>query len=131
MAEWSKEKYRRKLKKLLARSTVAYSATPTSQLPEVVAVEGDAPNHAESVQELEQQAGEDLMPFAMELDPSSSQVPQSSTERAEEPHFDAYVAALQLQDCDNNQQDVEDSDYESDYFSVYINFRNTSDLLTI
>ena len=52
----------------------------------------------------------------MELEPSSSQVPQSTTERAEEPHFDAYVAALQLQDCDDDQQD-EDSDYESDYFS--------------
>ena len=40
VAEWLKEKNRRKLKKLPAISTVASSATP-AQLPEVVAVEGD------------------------------------------------------------------------------------------
>ena len=33
-----------------------------------------------------------------------------------EPNVDAYVAALQLE-CDEKSHNMEDSDYESDYFS--------------
>ena len=54
------------------------------------------------------------MPPSMEMGLCS---PQSESETAQEPNFDAYVAALQLQDCDKNQPNMEDSDYESDYFS--------------
>lgn len=45
--------------------------------------------------------------------------PCTSTQSPEEPNFDAYVAALQLQDCDDSgsQHNNEDSDYKSDYFS--------------
>ena len=40
----------------------------------------------------------------------------SLPENAEEPNFDAYVAALQFQDCDDCQPNMGDCDYESDYF---------------
>ena len=43
-------------------------------------------------------------------------VPQS----VEEPNFDAHVAAIQLQDCDDNQRGhiMEDSDYEYEYYTI-------------
>ncbi|KAL9977753.1 hypothetical protein ACROYT_G015193 [Oculina patagonica] len=112
VAEWLKEKDRRKLKRLPPISTVASSSsaitTPAATLvPEVIEV--DLP------QENEQEDQE--MPSSLEPDdPPSLHVLQSADL---EPNFDAYVAALELQDCDEDQiaPNMEDSDYESDYFS--------------
>lgn len=107
VAGWLKEKNRRKLKKLPAISTVASSSANTTaqSVPEVVLIDPDAPEAAPD-------QGPDDAPAAMEIDPCSSHVP----EVVEEPNFDAYVAALKLQDCDDV-DNTEDSNYESDYFS--------------
>ena len=114
VAEWLKEKDRRKLKRLPPISTVASSSsaitTPAATLvPEVIEVDRLRQENDQEDQEL---------PSSMEPDgPPSLHVPQSAD--LEEPNFDAYVAALELQDCDEDQSapNMEDSDYESDYFS--------------
>lgn len=116
VAEWLKEKDRRKLKRLPPISTVASTSsaitTPAATLvPEVIEVD-----------RLSQENEDDPeLPSSVEPDcedPQSLHIPQSAD--LEEPNFDAYVAALQLQeDCDEDQRapSMEDSDYESDYFS--------------
>ena len=83
--------------------------TTTQLTPEAVAVEDDLP-HQVHTEEHDQE--DQVMPSSLDPDPCSSQL-----ERTQEPNFDAYVAALQLQDCNDNHSDMEDSDYESDYFS--------------
>jgi len=116
VAEWLNEKERRKLKRLPPISTVASSSsaitTPAATLvPEVIEVHVDRLR-----QEYEQEDHE--LPSSMEPDdPPSLHVPQSAD--LEEPNFDVYVAALELQDCDEDQStpNMEDSDYESDYLS--------------
>lgn len=97
VAEWLKEKNRRKLKKLPAISTVASSSAKTTghSLPEVVPVEPDAPEGAPD-------QGPDDIPAAMEF----SHVP----EVVEDANFDAFTAALRLQDC-NDVDNTENSDY--------------------
>lgn len=113
VVEWLKEKDRRKLKRLPPISTVTSTSVPrmtTTQLtPEAVAVEDDLP-HQVHTEEHDQE--DQVMPSSLDPEPCSSQL-----ESAQEPNFDAYVAALQLQDCNDNQSNMEDSDYESDYFS--------------
>jgi len=114
VAEWLKEKERRKLKRLPPISTVASSSsaitTPAATLvPEVIEVDRLRQEYEQEDQEL---------PSSMEPDyPPSLHVPQSAD--LEEPNFDVYVAALKLQDCDEDQSapNMEDSDYESDYLS--------------
>lgn len=98
VAEWLKEKNRRKLKRPPAISTVAASsaANTAQSMPEIV--ETDPPQDAEADVEEQLAQEEDLAPSPME------------------PNYDAYVPALQLQDCDDSHS-VQDSDYESDYFS--------------
>ena len=111
VVEWLKEKDRRKLKRLPPISTVTSTSVPrmtTTQLtPE--AIEDDLP-HQVHTEEHDQE--DQVMPSSLDPDPCSSQL-----ESAQEPNFDAYVAALQLQDCNENHSDMEDSDYKSDYFS--------------
>ena len=93
-----KEKDRRKLKKL-----PPISATVTSSsLPSTAAV----PDHPPPIYEA---TPHDLdLPSSMEVDDSQS--------IDSEPNIDAYVAALQLK-CNEKSHSMEDSDYESDYFS--------------
>ena len=107
--EWLKEKDRRKLKRLPPISTNASttSTTPIStshSMTDQVTVDED----------------EDDLPLLGSEDadhtmPSSSG--SSLPEHAQEPNYDAYVAALQLQDCDDYHSHMGDSDYESDFFS--------------
>ena len=98
VAEWLKEKDRRKLKKLPPISATVAS----SSLPSTTAV----PDHPPP---LDEATPHDLdLPSSMEVDD-----PQSINS---EPNVDAYVAALQLE-CDEKSHNMEDSDYESDYFS--------------
>lgn len=109
--EWLNKKDRGKLQSLPI-STVTSTSVPgiTNQLtPEVVAVEDDLPHQVHTE---EQDQEDQVMPSSLDPDPCSSRL-----ESAQEPNFDAYVAALQLQDCNDDQSNMEDSDYESDYFS--------------
>ena len=98
VAEGLKEKDRRKLKKLPPISATVAS----SSLPSTAAV----PEHPPP---LDKATPHDLdLPSSMEVDDSQS--------INSEPDVDAYVAALQLE-CDEKSHNMEDSDYESDYFS--------------
>lgn len=98
VAEWLKEKDRRKLKKLSP-----ISATVTSSCwPSTAAV----PEHPPP---LDEATLHDLdLPSSMEVDDSQS--------INSELNVDAYVAALQFE-CDEKSHNMEDSNYESDYFS--------------
>ena len=98
VAEWLKEKDRRKLKKLPPISaTVASSSLPST---------AEVPDHPPPLDE--------ATPHDLDL-PSSMEVDDSQSINSE-PNVDAYVAALQLE-CDEKRHNMEDSDYESDYFS--------------
>ena len=111
--EWLKEKDRRKLKRLPPISSVISTSVPrmttTQSTPEAVDVEDDLP-HQVHTEERDQE--DQVIPSSLDPDPCSSQL-----ESAQEPNFNAYVAALQIQDCNDNQSNMEDSDYESNYFS--------------
>lgn len=98
VAEWLKEKDRRKLKKLSPISaTVASSSLANAEA---------VPNHPPTLNET---TPHDLdVPSSMEVDDSQSIKSESNV--------DAYVAALQLE-CDEKSHKMEDSDNESDYFS--------------
>ena len=96
VAEWLKEKDRRKLKKLPPISATVAS----SSLAEAV------PYHPPTLDE--------AIPHDLDV-PSSVEVDDSQSIKSE-PNVDAYVAALQLE-CDEKSHNMEDSDYESDYFS--------------
>ena len=83
------------------------STTNTTAVPNVIEPAADfPPHHNEANPDQEQEVLG--LPSSMEVD-----IPQS----VEEPNFDAYVAALQLQDCDENQSGHNTEDSESDYFS--------------
>ena len=98
VVERLKEKDRRKLKKVPPISATVAS----SSLPCTAAV----PEHPPP---LDKATPHDLdLPSSMEVDDSQS--------INSEPDVDAYVAALQLE-CDEKSHNMEDSDYESDYFS--------------
>lgn len=97
VAEWLKEKDRRKLKKLPPISATVAS----SSLSSTAAVPDHPPLDEASPHDLD-------LPSSMEVDDSQS--------INSEPNVDEYVAALQLE-CDEKSHNMEDSDYESDYFS--------------
>ena len=96
VAEWLKEKDRRKLPPISA--TVASSSLPsTAAVPD---------NHPPP---LNKATPHDLiLPSSMVFDDSQS--------INSEPSVHAYVAALKLE-CDEKSHSMEDSDYESAYFS--------------
>ena len=73
--------------------------TTAQLLPEVVTGE-DALPHQVHAEEHDQDY---FLPASMDLNLCSSQ-----SESAQEPNFEAYVAALQLQDCDDCQPNMED-----------------------
>ena len=106
--EWLKEKDRRKFKRLPPISTNASTtSTPpisSHSITDQVTVDEDE----DDLPLLGTEDADDTMPSS-----SGSSLP----EHAQEPSYDAYVAALQLQDCDDCHSHMGDSDYESDYFS--------------
>ena len=98
VAEWVKEEDRRRLKKLPPISATVAS----SSLASAAAVpDHPPPLHKATPHDLD-------LPSSMEVDDSQS--------INSEPNVDVYVAALQLE-CDEKSHNMEDSDYESDYFS--------------